>query len=262
MTPSGQGAPILQTQLPFTPWEDPALARMPGMKPVDGSWITVDDAYGAQMAERARLMSQQRGAILQAQRGSKAAQAEALEIVLEALPAAFRVQASHISCPDGRDVAIDGAPFDVLNQLVQEDILILERRGGEHVLIAGLLCFPASWTLSEKIGRPLTAIHRPVPRYDGPLARRVQSIFDRVPPGQVMWRANALGYARADLHQPKTEAAPKDQAEAARYLRCERQTVLRLPRSGAILFAVHTFVVRPEALTADQAATCPVDFAR
>ena len=42
---------ILQEKLPFTPWSDPALARMPGMRPVEGDWLIVDEAYAAQMAQ-------------------------------------------------------------------------------------------------------------------------------------------------------------------------------------------------------------------
>jgi hypothetical protein len=56
----------------------------------------------------------------------------------------------------------------------------MERRGDEHVLTAAVLCFPASWHLADKIGRPLTTIHVPVKVYDETLARRVQRLFDGV----------------------------------------------------------------------------------
>ena len=260
MSASGQGAPILQDALPFTPWADPALSRLPGMKPVEGSWIVVDEAYGAQMAERARLLATRRDAVLQSLPGSEAAEAELLAHVLGALPPAFRVEGATVTCSDGRVVPTDGAPLAVLSTLLQEDLLILQKRGDEHVLTAGLLCFPASWTLAEKIGRPLTRIHAPVPCYAGAVAGRVQRLFDRVPAGRAMWRCNALGYADPDLHHPRVETAPH-RSEAPRYLRCERQSVLRLPGTGAIVFAVHTYVLRPEALTPAQRAGCPIRFA-
>ncbi|MBM2576846.1 DUF3445 domain-containing protein [Jannaschia sp. Os4] len=249
---------ILQTRLPVAPWADPALARMPGMRPVEGLWIVVDDAYAAQVAEKRRLLAERPEAVLAALPGSEAAQAEVLEAALDALPEGFAVEGGAVATPDGRHVPL-GDPLPTLGALLQEDLLLLERRGAEHVLVAGLLCFPASWTLAEKIGRPLTRIHRPVASYDADLAGRVQRLFDRARPGRPMWRMNALGYHDPALFQPRTEAAPKVE-RPARFLRCERQTVLALP-SGSALFAVHTTVVRPEALTVAQRAGCPVTFA-
>lgn len=249
---------ITQTHLPYTPWTDPALSRMPGMRPVDGSWIVVDDAYPAQMAERARLRAAHREAVEVVLPSAEPALEELRGMVLAALPAGFVRDGAEVVRPDGLRVPVEGPPFEVLNRLLQEDLLILEKQGDEHVLTAGLLCFPASWTLAEKIGCPLRRIHRPVAPYDTDVAHRVQRLFDRVPSGRAMWRMNALGYAEAALHQPKSEASPRDEAGAVRYLRSERQTVLRLTRTGAILFAVHTWVVPLDALTQTQRATCPV----
>ena len=106
--------------------------------------------------------------------------------------------------PDGVTVAIDRAdPLGTLGHLVQEDLCLMEKRNEAHVLTAAVLCFPASWRLAEKIGRPLEAIHAPVPEYDPKLARRVQRLFDGVQPGRPLWRVNALRYADPALHQPR-----------------------------------------------------------
>lgn len=260
MNGTGQGAPILQSRLPFTPWDDPALSRMPGMTPVSGDWIVVDEAYASQMAEKARLLAQKRHAVLRTTPGSDAAQEELLEVVLATLPQAFHRTEAEVRCPDGRVVSLAGAPLEILGNLLQEDCALLQRAEREHVLMAALLCFPASWTLAEKIGHPLSHIHRPVPRYDGQLASRVQHLFDRIPAGRMAWRANALGYADADLYQPRTEADPKRADAPSRYLRCERQTLFRLPRTDAVVFAIHTYVVPPTALTSAQRRGCPVSF--
>lgn len=249
---------ITQASLPHTPWDDPALSRMPGMKPVEGPWIVVDDAYAAQMAERARLMRERPEAVLAVLPGAEDAMEELRAVVLDALPEGFRRDGDDVRCPDGRVVDASGAPFAVLNGLLQEDLLLLELRGREHVLIAGLLCFPAHWTLAEKIGRPLVRIHRPVPAYDEDVAARVQRLFDRARPGRPMWRANVLPHAEAVLHRPKPEGTPREAAARARFVRSERQTVLRLPRTGVVLFAVHTWIVALEDLTPAQRERCPV----
>lgn len=249
---------ILQGRLPYTPWSDPALSRMPGMRPVEGHWAIVDDAYQPQLAEKARLLRARRDDVLCLLPEAEAAAEELRAGVLADLPPGFARTGAQILRPDGVRVDIDGPPLLVLSRLLQEDLLILTRGPREHVLSAGLLCFPASWTLSEKIGRPLTRIHRPVPDYDADIAHRVQRMFDRVQVGRPMWRANALAYARPDLNQPHGEADPRPASRPARFLRSERQTVLRLPRTGAVVFTVHTYVVRLQALTAEQRATCPL----
>ena len=80
----------------------------------------------------------------------------------------------------------------------------MEKQGPEHVLTGACLCFPASWALSEKLGRPLIGIHRTVPVYQEDLARRVQRMFDVIRVDQPLWRMNALVYANPALHQPAT----------------------------------------------------------
>lgn len=222
------------------------------MLPVEGSWIVVDHAYSAQMAERARLKAAYPQHVEVALPGADAALEELREVALADLPEGFVRDGSAVVRPDGLRVPTEGPPFAVLNRLLQEDLLILEKRGNEHVLTAGLLCFPASWSLAEKIGRPLRRIHRPVPDYDDDVAHRVQRLFDRVPPGRAMWRVNVLPYPDATLYRPSGEGLPRDRVVAARYLRSERQTVLRLPQTGAVLFAVHTWIVPVDALTPEQ----------
>ena len=115
----------------------------------------------------------------------------------------------------------------------------------EHVLTGATLCFPAGWMLAEKLGRPLMRIHKPVAAYDEGLARRVQRLFDCVRVGQPLWRFNALRYADPMLFQPRHEGVPKyGTGQEQRFTRSERQTILRLPRTGAVVFGIHTFVVR------------------
>jgi hypothetical protein len=121
----------------------------------------------------------------------------------------------------------------------------MEKQGDAQVLTAAVLCFPASWTLSQKIGRPLVRIHAPVDSYDAQVAQRVQRLFDGVQPGRPLWRFNRLWYARADLHQPLPEGATRQKPEPGqqRFFRCEKQAILRLPRTRAVLFSIHTYVV-------------------
>ena len=256
---SGQGAPILQRVLPQMPWMDPAQARLPGVQPAaPGDWLRVDEAHAGQMAERDRLLRDAPVRVLSLLPGAEAAAVELLDLVVAecaGLPG-YVVGTDRVTRADGCVVALDRtAPMQTLGRLVQEDFCIHLPQGAEHVLMAAVLCFPASWTLAEKIGRPLTGIHRPVAPYDAPMAARVQRMFDAIRPGQVLWRANALLYADPALHQPRVEGDHRPRPANRHYMRTERQCFVRLPLSGAVVFSIHTSVVHvsnvdPDALAA------------
>lgn len=243
-----QSEAILQDEIPAAQ-RTAAAARLPAMQPVaEGALLTVDRAYAAQLAEKARLIGLDRDRVLSVLPGAAPAALEAMELLLAELTrrADFAVDGGGVRRPDGVTVTLDpDDPLLTLSRLVQEDICILETRGDEHVLTAALLCFPAAWTLTEKIGQPLRRIHGPVPVYDDGIARRVQRLFDGVQPGRPVWRANLLRYDMPDLFQPYTEAQRRKVGTPdSPYERSERQTVFRLPRTGAVVFAIHTTMIR------------------
>lgn len=250
---------ILQSRLPYTPWLDPALRRLPGIQPVAaGEWLQFDDAYVAQLAEKKRLIDERAGDVLALDAGATAAAEELLLRVVEELRGqdGFNVSGDAVMRPDGVVVSLDiSHPLQTLSQLVQEDFCILQKQGDEHVLTGALLCFPASWTLAEKFLQPLTLIHVPVDSYDGDMAKRVQRMFDMVRPDQPLWRANALFYIDPTLYQPRRgDDARVKSGTRTPFIRSERQTILRLAKSDALVFSIHTYLVLRENLTPDQAA--------
>ncbi len=250
--------PILQTHLPFAPWMEDRTARLPGVQPVVGpDWLLVDEAFAGQMALRDQLIAEKPQVVLAQLPGAEAAAAELLEMVLTQLTTSpgYVVGPDEVIRPDGVTVALDrDDPLRVLGRLVQEDLVLLQHQGDEHVLTAACLCFPASWSLQEKLGRPLTGVHRTVKDYDDGVAKRVQRLFDNVRVGQPMWRANALIYVNPDLHQPGSETAPRTERRNGKYVRSERQTMVRLPKTNAVVFAVHSWVVLLDNLTAAERA--------
>ena len=245
--------PILQSRLPFAPWMDPRTARLPGILPVEGDdWMRVDDAYRGQMAERDRLIATRPDVVHGLMDSARPAAEELCAKVLARLAATvgFTVGPASVCRPDGVTVALDpGQPLLTLGRLVQQDLCLMEKVGDEHHLTGAILCFPASWSLAEKLGRPMTGIHVPVPSFDAEVARRVQRLFDAIRVEQPLWRANALVYRDPTLHQPRREADPRIDRRGGSYVRSERQVLLRLPVSRAVVFAIHTYVVRIETLS-------------
>ena len=244
---------VLQTRLPAYPWMDPRLARLPGILPLDrADWLAVDEAYAGQMAERDRLLAERQSDVLALTEGAAPAAEELYRTVLADLPGlGFRLSGAEAVRPDGVTVPLDPrCPLLTLGRLVQEDLCLMEPGGaGEHVLTGAVLCFPASWTLAEKIGRPLIRIHAPVPAYDTDVGPRVQRLFDAIRPERPLWRMNYNRYMSAELFQPRREGDPRPRpAGPAPFLRSERQCLLRLPVTGAVVFSIHTYVVGIETL--------------
>ncbi|MFZ1469049.1 MAG: DUF3445 domain-containing protein [Paracoccaceae bacterium] len=253
-----QPHPILQSELPFLPWMDPRTSRLPGILPVEGNdWLRVDDAYASQMAERDRLLAAvPQGVHALLSRALPAAQ-ELYDLVLDRLTRmeGFAVGAASVRRPDGVEVALDrDQPLMTLGRLVQEDLCVMQDEAGESVLTAGVLCFPASWSLGQKLGRALVSIHVPVTPYDDGVARRVQRLFDAIRPEQPLWRMNFLTYDDHALHQPRLEGQRRPRPEGHVFVRCERQCLMRLPQTRAVVFTIHTYVVESDTLSAAELA--------
>ncbi|MDE0589914.1 DUF3445 domain-containing protein [Halocynthiibacter sp. C4] len=235
-----------------------ACRRLPGMAPLDmADWLDVNDAYAGQMRLREALLASRRSEVVAQETCAQGAADELLALVLKQLRLrdGFEVAATQVRCPDGRVVEIDhSAPLVTLGHLVQEDFCILQEQGGAYLLTGAVLCFPASWTLAEKLGRPLLGIHDPVDSYTPDLAKRVQRLFDAIRPERGMWRANALFYDTPELFHPRAEADPRvPLSKEPPFLRSERQSLLRLPDSGAVVFSIHTYMINRKSLRPDDA---------
>jgi hypothetical protein len=253
-------APVWVERATLLPFLDPRLVRAPGLVPLDeGAWLCRDETFGAKMALRDRLVAERRAAVRSLLPEGEEAAAELLAVVLAALARdpGYDMRAQAVQRPDGVAVPTGGDPLAVLGRLVEEDFCLLQGAAGAHRLTGGILCFPARWTLAEKLGRGLEGIHGPVPFYPGALAPRVQRVFDAIRPDRPLWRANWLVYPAPDLFQPASEAVkvPRDFAVPVLWLRVERQTLSRLPVTGAVVFSIRTEVSPLAALAPGERAT-------
>jgi hypothetical protein len=253
-----QDAPILQDRLPLHPWADAATRRLPGIQPVQGrDWLRVDEAYAGQMALRDRLIAAQPEVVHALLPQARPAADELYAAILTWLrdEPGFTLTATEATRPDGVTVALNAdQPLLTLGRLVQQDLCLMQSNGTEYDLTAAILCFPASWTLAQKIGRPMTGIHQPVAIYDEALAARVHRLLTAIRPDQPLWRMNFFTYDDFMLHHARVEGDWRRQPTGRSYVRCERQTLLRLPQTQAVLFAIHTIVVDARQISADDYA--------
>ncbi|WP_260923001.1 heme-dependent oxidative N-demethylase family protein [Novosphingobium sp. 9] len=135
-------------------------------------------------------------------------------------------------------------------------LLVQDRRGEPYRLVAGALAFPTDWHLPEKLGLPMGAVHAPIHGYAGQLERGVDRFMDGLKEGQIFGRANvfvqpspALRYLPGALAGAGYSHITPDNAGETLWIRSERQSLRRLPESGAIVFAIGIYRTRLDALS-------------
>ena len=209
----------------------------------DRPWLVFDDRRRDELALKAQLLAHRHTEVFAmeepaGERVGQQASEEVLGLVNDELLAAGLAD-------DRAPADVDPLPLHPLDRagrLVQEDLCLLRpgRRG--WVLAGASLCFPSRWRLADKIGRPLDAVHGPVDGYRESLARRVDTMLDRLG-STVVWRRNWFIHPDAALFQPDRPpggdpVVPADHCPAGLYLRSERQTLRTLPESGWVLFTI------------------------
>jgi hypothetical protein len=239
--------------LPFADGPYRMTMGLMALKPAD--WIEIDSRYAPEIALRKSLLDERRGEVLAALPGSEAACREVLDQLAGFLPERFpdrfeRVGSELINRVSGDRWTVEGDvrdPLNIAGRLVQEDLCILQEVEGELRLTAGALCFPNRWRLSDKLGRPMMAIHEPVPSYAERLGKPVDRFIGMLAPERPVWRLNWSLTSDPALFQPighgQRDADPgitPENAGARLFLRVERQTLRRLPRTGAVLFTIRT----------------------
>ncbi|KAN0083061.1 Protein of unknown function (DUF3445) domain containing protein [Elaphomyces granulatus] len=161
--------------------------------------------------------------------------------------------------------------LETLIKTVDEDFLILlpeqddeetaaagelEEEGGEtkYILEAFATGYPAGFDPRKKLGNCLARIHEPVPGYPERLEKSMDRFFDKLEVGKYVKRVNWGITTDAELfsafgnkvHSSEGEVLeviePEDLNIDKTFLRCERQTIHRLPSSQALVFAFHTYL--------------------
>lgn len=243
-------APGLQVvPAPYAPFLDPYTARTPGLFPLaPDAWTEQDAAYAPQMALKDRLVARLGRDAADAVSSQGAALAEEACAMLTAHLLAdaegYRAAPEGLQRPDGVIVSLQD-PVLALGRMAQEDWLLLAPvpgagRTAATRLVAGSLCFPSHWRLQDKIGLTLDHVHDPVPGYQQALDPRVNRVIGALRPESPVQRVNWLATDVAGLAQ--YGAIDMRNLGGPFYLRCERQTLRRLPETGGVIFGVKTYL--------------------
>lgn len=153
------------------------------------------------------------------------------------------------------EIPLRDDPMTIAGRLIQDDLaLMIERSDGQYYLLAGSILLAGFWRLSDKFGMPLSEIHTSgsVPAFKPKLERGMMNFFRRLQPPNPVVRNNFFIQVDSELGWSKT-LGPEDGdigwtsvdpvTDAMRlYFRSERQSLRRLPRSGAIVFTIRVYL--------------------
>jgi hypothetical protein len=219
------------------PATSPPFVRMGTRALGGGGRLLGGGDVAAQLAEKHRVLAAHHGEVVAALDGTEVPAAELL--------AAIRAEIDSVDDGAGPAEATGLHPIDEAARLVAEDLCLLVERDGGWVLGAGSVCFPSHWRLTDKLGLSLAAVHGPVPDYATDLADRVDRFLDKLRVGRGVWRRNWTIHADPALHAPDVPPPPdpaitRQDAGVRLWLRSERQTLTRLPRTQAVVFTIRT----------------------
>lgn len=146
-------------------------------------------------------------------------------------------------------------PMAMSARLIQDDLAIMiEKEDGNYYLLAGAILLPGFWRLEDKFRMRLDEIHTSgsVPQYKEKLEKGMNNFFCRLKPEDPVLRNNYFiqlddnlawshSIGREESPDVSWNTAEKNKAIEHHFFRSERQSLRRLPRSGAVVFTIRTY---------------------
>lgn len=227
------------TSFTHTPYSGPTRPFTIGLSALDPTrWIEPDIDRDRYLEEKRALAATRLDEIFRATDESLPAQEECLA----ALTAHLSAHHPHLLTETG--LSDDNLPPLLrAGMLVQDDLVIMMRREAGWHIAAAHLSFPSSWLLAEKFDRPMEEVHEHVPGFQGGTrnAAMINRIFDNLAPDLPAERFNWSINWQEKLFHPETgrnDTAEPDEA----VVRVERQTLTKLPQTGAIVFTIRIYL--------------------
>jgi hypothetical protein len=233
--------------IPYFPFDGQPFKRETGLKILDlERWIEPDANRESELALKKALLRDQRAQVL-AYRDELASEAAAREL-LDTLKAHMAVHFPE--CLAAAAAPSATPPLEQIAGLVQEDFCLLDP--DTRQVMAGLVCFPSRWKISDKIGLDPAAVHQPVAGFHAIARPTMATIQHLVKP---VWRLNWTIHDSDELFSPEPVShhtrLSADEVLHKTFLRVERQTLRRLPQTGAVAFSIRTYIAPMNRLVGD-----------
>lgn len=228
-------------------------------------WIQLDNHYPRYHADKACRIAERGAKCCLTMPEAYPAAVELLEELAQYLPSRYPTLYKRTNV--GLDNLWSGEKFNIVERplkedpiqmcarLVQDDLaLMFEKPDGQYYLLSGAILLPGFWRLEDKVGMPLSEIHTSgdVPQFKEKLERGMMSFFRRLKCEDMYARNNYFIQVDDDLawswsigseDSPAIswDTAQKNRAVEHHMFRSERQTLRRLPRTGAVVFTIRTY---------------------
>lgn len=188
------------------------------------------------------------------------------QFMLDRYPMCFEIRGDQIYNKI-RDDYIPLDPYSVedkkqlhvyLSRFLEEDYIILypdteNYDTEEYIFKGGIFAFAAGFDPQVRFKKPLTEIHGPVPEYRTKLRPQMNRFFDKLKPGTWVRRNNwsiqthnmvfAMSENKGKEDEEITSLDPDTlDFEREVFFRSERQILTKLPKTGAIIFSIRTYL--------------------
>ncbi|MFM8778700.1 MAG: heme-dependent oxidative N-demethylase family protein [Acidimicrobiaceae bacterium] len=204
-----------------------------GTFPVEiSNWLLRDAEFDLTLQLKKKLLATRRNEVVGWQPGGDEVAQEAAQLVGEWVSVELK--------SSGIDALVEAS------LLVADDLAVLQpvksQDGSEQLLLnAAVVCCPSRWMLSEKMGHNMLAIHEPVAKYADHVGAAVDTYFQRLTVEKPVWRSNWIIQDHPALFQPQIPSGPLVKTPDELWIRMERQTLRRLPKTRGILFTIRGY---------------------
>ncbi len=252
------------TTMKYFPLESDRFEHQFGVRAIarGESIVEATELYEAEISLKREMIARDTGTYFAANDDSMEAQIAAAKLVCDSAPFLSRtenrcteepISVEQITEEQITEESIAGGdvtPLLAIARHVQEDLLIIGHQASDGFpLIAGVVCFPSGWSVGDKLGQSMLAIHHPVPQYEAKLHQRTARLLESIRIDRPVWRmnwgvrpSNRLDQSpiHADRLNQQRSAINGENAGERCFFRVERQTLARIPETSDILFAIHT----------------------
>jgi hypothetical protein len=146
---------------------------------------------------------------------------------------------------------------EYLNTFIEEDFIIMKPMPNEdeYVFKSGVFAFAAGFDPADKFNKPLTSIHDPVPEYKTKLQAQMNKFLSRLKVHTFVRRNNWSIQVHNKVLVMNDNKGTEDEEikaldpetldfEREVFFRSERQLLTRLPKTGAIVFSIRTYLTK------------------
>jgi len=236
-----------------------------GTRPMDPAhWLAIGPDHAPFLREKRARLKANPLPFYRTTPGSLPAQSELRERIVAHLLARH---ADVFSLAEGRLVdrvegtahALDSPgvePLAAISQFLEEDFILLQQVDGQELITAASNAYSSSGRIVSSVGRSIPWAHKFVPTLNDQLGPRIDRVLGNIKVDAPVERFNWLLTPIAsrlfpeDPHAANAAAVDSINARLAEdpgrageilWIRVERQTLLRLPESGALAFSIYTY---------------------